>query len=261
MSLLAHEERSVTQHMPRVATVVPEETDILCEGCGYTLNGLPESSNCPECGKPIAESVGTHRHGAEFESAPSALSFLATTRLVILAPGRFYRELATRAGTTQASGFARAHRWIASVLFALATAGHSLFVFYAMFYWVSDVRAMWYACPVIFGLATPLIYLLLTGLTRLATWLSAIEARYWGMRLPQAVVRRGLQFHAAHYLPVALLAVLTVWGYRAILATIGINHRYDDIYLYTLCGVVVLSALYLFRTYWIAMRSMMFANR
>src|SRR3954464_620053 len=27
--------------MSRIAPVVPAETDILCEGCGYTLNGLP----------------------------------------------------------------------------------------------------------------------------------------------------------------------------------------------------------------------------
>ena len=32
-------------------------------------------------------------------------------------------------------------------------------------------------------------------------------------------------------------------------------------YFYGLCGVVVLAAVYLFNTYWIGMRSMMYANR
>ena len=31
-------------------------------------------------------------------------------------------------------------------------------------------------------------------------------------------------------------------------------------YLYALCGEVVVGALYLFRTYWIGMRNMMYAN-
>jgi len=33
-----------------------------CEGCGYDLQGVPAAGNCPECGKPIAEStVATRR--------------------------------------------------------------------------------------------------------------------------------------------------------------------------------------------------------
>lgn len=71
-----------------------------------------------------------------------------------------------------------------------------------------------------------------------------------------------MQYHSAHYLPVALLAAAVVWGYFAGVK-LGLIQpmKYDDIYLYTLCGIVILSALYLFQTYWIAMRSMMFANR
>src|SRR5580658_3900506 len=38
-------------------TDAPEETDILCENCGYMLNGLPPSGNCPECGTAIDFSV------------------------------------------------------------------------------------------------------------------------------------------------------------------------------------------------------------
>src|SRR5213075_1044888 len=43
--------------MPRVAPAIPEETALLCEKCGYMLNGIPTDSLCPECASPIAESL------------------------------------------------------------------------------------------------------------------------------------------------------------------------------------------------------------
>ena len=36
--------------------------------------------------------------------------------------------------------------------------------------------------------------------------------------------------------------------------------RTTTVYLYTLSGEVVLAAAYLFKTYWVAMRNMMYAN-
>jgi len=70
-----------------------------------------------------------------------------------------------------------------------------------------------------------------------------------------------MRFHSVSYLPVGLLAVTLVWGYR-ILITLGIiYHEYDDIYMYTLCVAVIVSASYLFYAYWIAMRNMRYANR
>jgi hypothetical protein len=79
--------------------------------------------------------------------------------------------------------------------------------------------------------------------------------------LPGGRFLRGLDFHTAHYLPVGIVAVAVVWGYRVLLECQIVSHLYDAIYLYTLCGVVILSAIYLFQTYWIAMKNMMFANR
>ena len=56
----------------------------------------------------------------------------------------------------------------------------------------------------------------------------------------------------------ALVAFVTVVGYRLTLAhTPGTATRY----LYVLCAEVIVGAAYLFHTYWIAMRNMMYANR
>ena len=55
--------------MTRVAPVVPAETDLLCERCGYVLNGLPADGRCPECGTPLDESVNYRRHPPAWERA------------------------------------------------------------------------------------------------------------------------------------------------------------------------------------------------
>jgi hypothetical protein len=217
--------------MARVATIVPDETDLLCEGCGYTLNGLPRTGNCPECGKPISQSVGIHRSFSEFESHPSLATLIHTTCRVLLHPRSFYSELATRGNTGEAVRFAQFHRLLASAFFALAAAGHLLWILQTLR--ITDATPL-IVCSTAAIVGMPLLYMLLSGLTRLAAWLSAIEARYWGMRLPLPVVRRGMHFHTANYLPVATLAAMLVWGYRLLLETGPLTRRFDDIYLYTL---------------------------
>ena len=81
------------------------------------------------------------------------------------------------------------------------------------------------------------------------------------MRLPRPIVRRAMRFHAASYLPVGVLAVVIVWGFRAAMLNRLIPPDRAVWYLYTLCAAVILSAGYLFRMYWIAMKGMMYANR
>jgi hypothetical protein len=102
----------------------------------------------------------------------------------------------------------------------------------------------------------------IAGTTWLAARLTAWEAAYRGLRLPLRVVKRGLYYHAAHYVPVALLAVAVVFGYRWLIAA-GCVNIFESMqrYLYSLAGAVIVSAGYLFKTYWIGMRNMMYANR
>ena len=60
---------------------------------------------------------------------------------------------------------------------------------------------------------------------------------------------------------ISLIALLTVLGYRALLLRGIVTVSSGEVYLYLLSGEVVIAALYLFNTYWIGMRNMMFANR
>jgi hypothetical protein len=240
--------------MTQAVTVIPAETDLLCEGCGYTLNGLPTGGNCPECGRPIEQSLGTHRQYTEFETSPSVRTFFRTSWRALVHPTQFYRTLITRVGDDACGLFPVVHWLGASLLFGIAAHVHAaLLAGFPSSAMAWGAGWLWLAVGLI-------VYVWMYLLTGVAGRLSAWEAAYRGLRLPFAVVRRGLCFHAPHYLPVALTVLITV---LADYAVVRLWYVYDwqFTYLLLLCLEVVAGALYLFFTYWIAMKNMMYANR
>jgi hypothetical protein len=256
------------QSMARVAPRVPEANDILCESCGYVLNGLPESGRCPECGEPIRDSLGENRVPPSWEAAQGntsarAAGFLKTSLAVIISPSKFYKTFTARGSMESARAFARWHWWIAALLFALTTATH--WTWYS--FKIQQIRppamlggkigVYW---ELVVGL-TLLTYIALDLTTRLAAKLTTWEGTYRGYRLPYQVVLRALYFHAAHYFPVAAAALITVAGYQLANTLWRLPLEHAVIYLYVLSAQVVISAFYLFSTYWSGMRNMMYANR
>jgi hypothetical protein len=239
--------------MTRVAADVPAETSILCEGCGYTLDGLPTDINCPECGKPVAESaVNDERSPAPFdEPGPGRVArFFTTTAAALFWPSYFFRHTTARNSPQPALEFALIHWGLTAVLFGTAAWVHA-----------RNMMLTFVNLPVLAGLIA-VCFLSLWGITHLASRLTVWEARYRGIRLPRGAVLRGLYYHAAHYFPVALLALATTWGYL-VLSRRGVFDaaQTGTLYLWALSGEVVVCAMYLFWTYWAAMRNMMYANR
>ena len=244
--------------MTRLAPTVPAEHDLLCEGCGYTLNGLPDDSRCPECGKPIEESIGHDREATSVERGRGIgkrlAGFFVTSAAVLFRPTHFYRTLKTRDRVATARRFAWIHWSVTSLLFGLAGYVHTT--------WYLQLggggKRVDYWTIVALGALT---FFAIAGTTAIAARLTTWEATYRGIRLPLAVVRRGLYYHAAHYLPVAIVAVATVIGYQVLLSRRVVGIATASNYLYVLSGEVIVAALYLFHTYWIGMRNMMYANR
>lgn len=244
--------------MPIAERTVPADTDILCEACGYTLNGLPDTGNCPECGDAILNSL-THdgRTLSEFEIEPRPRSFWRTTFRVIFDTRRFYRTLKGREDTKVAKKFALSHHWFASFGFAVAALHHSGWLLQTSGFSIPSAWLSW----ILWGVALaplPLMvitFLVLTGIIHLAEWLTALESKFWGIRLPRNVVHRAMQFHAANYLPVSAIACTYAISFQQL------RYMPDTWYLYGLCALVVLSAGYLFQTYWIGMKNLMYANR
>jgi hypothetical protein len=245
--------------MSRIAPSVPAESDILCESCGYTLNGLPRSGNCPECGKPIADSAAARRTPPAWEipGIRPIRAFVSTTFEVLFRPTDFYRTLPTRDEHSAAKSFALLHWFFAAALFATAGYIHAGWNFGSIFPPGTPILLR-ISIFLALGVVT---FLLLFGVTVLAAKLTNWEATYRGYRMPMKVVLRGMYYHAAHYLPVALVGLFTVVGYRVLVAIKPLMLMRAERYLYVIAGEVILGAIYLFQTYWIGMRNMMYANR
>ena len=147
-----------------------------------------------------------------------------------------------------------------------------------MIYWIiaailfggsAWIHASWYSgmtgwtfvhAPFLIGLIVG-TYLMLWWTTLFASRLTVWEAKYRGIRLPRGVVLRGLYYHAAHYVPVGIMAIVTTGGYVRLFHRGVFTFQSATPYLWVLSGEVIVGAMYLFFTYWAAMRNMMYANR
>lgn len=65
-----------------------DEYTLLCERCGYVVDGLPTAGACPECGTPIAESVPERRPGSAWQRRPGMGALWRTWPAVLAAPNR-----------------------------------------------------------------------------------------------------------------------------------------------------------------------------
>lgn len=247
--------------MPSVAADVPAEKSILCEGCGYTLDGLPTTTNCPECGKPVRESAADDlRRPPPWEAGKDhrVRRLLLTTARVMFVPTRFFRSLTTREPEAGARSFAQIQWAMTSLLFASAAGSHLFWYLRYIFYQRDALTPVWFAYYL--GMAA-VSWVFLAVVNYLALRLTIWEARYRGIRLPRVAVYRALCYHAAHYLPVGLVAAATTAGNAILIDQHVLGAETAITYLWILSAEVVLAAVYLFTTYWTAMRNIMYANR
>lgn len=91
-----------------------DEFTLLCERCGYVIEGLDPDGACPECGKAIAESLPERRVGTAWQQRPSPTSLLRAWTITTLRPRRTLDTL-----RVDGANGARLARWTALVVLPL----------------------------------------------------------------------------------------------------------------------------------------------
>lgn len=237
---------------------VPASDDILCERCGYLLNGLPEDGNCPECGLPVADSTAASpRRPTPWEAGRDKTvgRFQVTAAKILTGPKLFFRSMTAHGDTKRSAAFGRL-ALLPAVLFNTKT----IVMHAGVMYLAVRFPPMWFLIALL--VATPvLVYLTWLGLYALVVRLTTLESRYWGMRLPSDVVRRALHYNAVQVSAASLLPWAVTLTYLCLLIADESAVRFLTPYLYVLSGAVVISAVYLFAVYATSMRALMYANR
>jgi len=70
-----------------------DEGRLLCETCGYDLDGLDLESACPECGRLVAESHASHRKGSPWQKRPGLISWWHTNYSALRRPGELFASI------------------------------------------------------------------------------------------------------------------------------------------------------------------------
>lgn len=244
--------------MPR--DFAPGPDDLLCEQCGYALNGLPDTGNCPECGKPIAESTtASPRRPPAWETGRDRAvgRFEFTALGVLRSPRRFFRGMTAHGDTARSAAFGRLAIAPAVVLNTKTVVMH-LFIMLM----TSGPPAFDPAVLAAAGVVTLVVVMLgWLGLYLAVVRLTTVESRYWKMRLPAVVVRRALHYDAVY----ASALSVPPWAISlAYLCLVLANDRfavYQVTYLYALSASVIVAGVGLFYVYATSMRSLMYANR
>ncbi len=71
---------------PRRKTEWKDQYTLLCERCGYIIEDLDHALPCPECGKPISESLPKRRVGTPWQQKPGIKSIWQTWWMTIRHP-------------------------------------------------------------------------------------------------------------------------------------------------------------------------------
>ncbi len=242
----------------------PDDSAIVCEGCGYRLDGLPNTARCPECGFSVAQStIDSPRAATAWERTGGLGAFIGTTARVLCSPTTFYRTLKahpTADETGAATRFRAMHLGAASGLFAAGILTHYLVV-------SPTARGLWYGqrwpdwlLVVPWAVIAGLTFAAALLTAALAARLTAFEARWRGLRMPMRVARRCLSYHAAHASAAALAFATIALGYRLLWLLGLVDFASFVPYIATLSACTIVGAVYLFWTYWVGMRNMQYAN-
>lgn len=101
---------------------------LLCERCGYRIEGLPHERPCPECGRPVRSSLPSARPGSPWQKQGGQATGLRTTVAALRRPAALFEQIQIRGSQDDP-------------LLAGAIAATSLLL--AMAAWLASLRTIW----------------------------------------------------------------------------------------------------------------------
>ncbi len=90
-----------------------------CEGCGYNIGHLSKTGNCPECGRPVAESLPERRQLTSFATARGLLKKFNALRFTMrdaVFDASFFDRLSVTGGHARARSFFFAVCWVVPLI-------------------------------------------------------------------------------------------------------------------------------------------------
>lgn len=209
-------------------TLLKPEIDantLLCERCGYVIQGLPAGGNCPECGYEIASSMPHKRIGTPWQIKPSPGSLLKTWWMTLRSPGATLDRIAPDAGRDR--GLAWLSCCIAGFVGTLGYTGWSIgnaliYPHGNPKYWMEPQPSQRLELLLFTLILSVAACLVLVGLTRVESMGLRVIALTRGFRMP-ASLRRTITAHGCigWVVGCALFGIasflMTVWYQYAIL--------------------------------------------
>lgn len=249
-----------------------DEYTVLCERCGYVVEGLDPAGACPECGKPIAESLPERRVGTPWQRARSARNWIRTAQRTLTRPNRTLAELEIE---PHRSGQLRT-LYILTAAMLLALAIRPLF-FYCPARpgsntWVAKTAFLEWRLWVLVGAVGVGIALALFILT----WIEQRGLIFFGnrrhLRCTPAIAKSVCAHGAVGWVIAGVMSVLAVgsvflyqftWGYLDGTSTVR-EWAQDRVRSYAIAGLVIgiLPGFLFFETFaYLGLRRCKFANR
>lgn len=166
-----------------------DEYTLLCERCGYVVEGLPTEGACPECGKPIAESLPERRMGTVWQRNKPGLWTLARSWYACLVhPARTLDHMAPglptrgmRAWNASTSAFL----WMIGIIGPLVLVSINADIFYE-----EDVVPTLILLCIVVIVSTTFVFAGVLLLTEVESRGLEVISRQRGSRITPAIARR-----------------------------------------------------------------------